>query len=229
MAKRIAIVEDEQAIAENYRDAFVQQGYEVSIYSDRLSAMAAFSNRLPDLAVIDVGLQDEIEGGFTLCRELRSLSGTLPIVFLTARESEFDKVSGLRLGADDYLTKDIGLHHMLARIVALFRRVDALAQPEVAEEMIEQGNLLINKSRMTVSWCKAPLDITVTEFWIIRELARYPGQVKNRQQLMDAANVVLDDNTITSHIKRIRKKFRAVDTEFDAVKSVYGMGYRWHL
>jgi len=229
MAKRIAIVEDEQVIAENYRDAFVQQGYEVSLYSDRPSAMAAFNNRLPDLAVIDVGLKDEIEGGFTLCRELRSLSGTLPIVFLTARESEFDKVSGLRLGADDYLTKDIGLHHMLARIVALFRRVDALAQPEVAEEMIEQGNLSINKSRMTVSWRKEPLDITVTEFWVIRELARYPGQVKNRQQLMDAANVVLDDHTITSHIKRIRKKFRAVDGEFDAVKSVYGMGYRWQL
>jgi two-component system OmpR family response regulator len=229
MAKRIAIVEDEIAIAENYRDAFKQQGYEVSIYPDRITAMQAFDQILPDLAVIDVGLGDDVEGGFELCRELRSRSKTLPIVFLTARESEFDKVSGLRLGADDYLTKDIGLPHMMARIVALFRRIEALSQPEAIEEVIEHGKLSLNKSRMTVSWDNQPLDITVTEFWIIRDLARYPGQVKSRQQLMDSANVVLDDNTITSHIKRIRKKFQVIDQEFDAIKTAYGMGYRWHV
>jgi two-component system OmpR family response regulator len=229
MAKRIAIVEDEPAIAENYRDAFVQQGYEVNIYPDRAMAMKAFDKALPDLAVVDVGLGDEVEGGFDLCRDLRSRSKTLPIVFLTARESEFDKVVGLKLGADDYLTKDIGLHHMMARIVALFRRIEALSQPEAIEEVIEQGKLTLNKSRMTVSWDNQPLEITVTEFWIIRDLARYPGQVKSRQQLMDAANVVLDDNTITSHIKRIRKKFQFIDKEFDAIKTAYGMGYRWQI
>lgn len=229
MAKRIAIIEDEVAIAENYRDAFSQQGYDVSVYHDRLSAMRAFEQALPDLAVIDVGLGDDIEGGFELCRDLRSRSRTLPIVFLTARESEFDKVSGLRLGADDYLTKDISLPHMMARIVALFRRIEALSQPEAIEEVIEQGKLALNKSRMTVFWNSQALDITVTEFWIIRDLARYPGQVKTRQQLMDAANVVLDDNTITSHIKRIRKKFQQIDTDFDAIKTAYGMGYRWQV
>ncbi len=229
MAKRIAIVEDEITIAENYRDAFMQQGYEVSLYADRMTAMQAFDQALPDLAVIDVGLGDDVEGGFELCRELRSRSKTLPIVFLTARESEFDKVSGLRLGADDYLTKDIGLPHMLARIVALFRRIEALSQPEAIEEVIEHGKLSLNKSRMTVSWDNQPLDITVTEFWIIRDLARYPGQVKTRQQLMDSANVVLDDNTITSHIKRIRKKFQVIDHDFDAIKTAYGMGYRWQV
>lgn len=229
MAKRIAIVEDEITIAENYRDAFMQQGYEVSLYADRMAAMQAFDQALPDLAVIDVGLGDDVEGGFELCRELRSRSKTLPIVFLTARESEFDKVSGLRLGADDYLTKDIGLPHMLARIVALFRRIEALSQPEAIEEVIEHGKLSLNKSRMTVSWDNQPLDITVTEFWIIRDLARYPGQVKTRQQLMDSANVVLDDNTITSHIKRIRKKFQVIDHDFDAIKTAYGMGYRWQV
>lgn len=227
MAKRIAIVEDEPTIAANYRDALMQQGYDVSIYSNRPAAIRAFDNTLPDLAVIDVGLGDEIEGGFELCRELRHRSKTLPIVFLTARESELDKVSGLRLGADDYLTKDISLPHMMARIIALFRRIEALSQPEAIEEVIEHGKLSLNKSRMTVSWDGQPLDITVTEFWIIRDLARYPGQVKSRQQLMDAANVVLDDNTITSHIKRIRKKFQAIDKDFDAIKTAYGMGYRW--
>ncbi len=228
MAKHIVIVEDEPVIAENYRDAFQQQGYRVSVFSDRPSALSAFEAALPDLAVIDVGLGDDIEGGFELCRELRSRSKTLPIVFLTARESEFDKVSGLRLGADDYLTKDISLTHMLARIVALFRRIDALSLPEAIEELIERGKLSLNKARMTVLWDGQPLDVTVTEFWIIRDLARYPGQVKTRQQLMDAASVVLDDNTITSHIKRIRKKFLQLDPDFDAIKTAYGMGYRWH-
>jgi len=228
MAKHIAIVEDEANIAENYRDAFMQHGYEVSIYPDRPSAMQAFDQLLPDLALIDIGLGEEVEGGFDLCRDLRSRSKTLPIVFLSARESEFDKVSGLRLGADDYLTKDISLPHVMARVVALFRRIEALTQPEAQEEIIERGKLSLNKARMTVNWGNQPLDITVTEFWIIRDLARYPGQVKSRQQLMDAANVILDDNTITSHIKRIRKKFQALDGDFDAIKTAYGMGYRWH-
>lgn len=228
MAKRIAIVEDEMSIAENYRDAFMQQGYEVSIYPDRRSAMSEFDQRLPDLALIDIGLGEEIEGGFELCRDLRSRSKTLPIVFLSARESEFDKVSGLRLGADDYLTKDTSLPHVMARIVALFRRIEAFSQPEAQEEIIERGKLALNKARMTVAWDNQPLDITVTEFWIIRDLARYPGQVKSRQQLMEAANVILDDNTITSHIKRIRKKFQAIDASFDAINTAYGLGYRWH-
>lgn len=229
MAKHIAIVEDEISIAQNYRDAFMQQGYDVSLYADRQAAMQAFDQRLPDLALIDIGLGEEIEGGFELCRDLRSRSKTLPIVFLSARESEFDKVSGLRLGADDYLTKDISLPHVMARIVALFRRIEALTQPEAQEEIIERGKLSLNKARMTVAWDTQPLDITVTEFWIIRDLARYPGQVKSRHQLMEAANVMLDDNTITSHIKRIRKKFQAIDADFDAIKTAYGLGYRWHV
>jgi two-component system OmpR family response regulator len=227
MPKKIAIVEDEIVIAENYRDALTRHGFDVAIYPDRPTAMAAFTTRLPDLAIIDVGLKDEIEGGFDLCRELRSLSAELPIIFLTARDSEFDVISGLRLGADDYLTKDIGLHHMLARIVALFRRVEALRKPEQKEDIICQGDLILNLERMTIYWQERPVDLTVTEFWIIHALAKHPGHVKSRQQLMDAANVVLDDNTITSHIKRARKKFSQLDDNFAAIETAYGMGYRW--
>ncbi len=227
MARRIAIVEDEAVIAENYRDAFSQQGYQVSIYTDRPSALEAFEQQLPDLAIIDVGLGEEVEGGFELCRQLRSRSSTLPIVFLTARESEYDIISGLRLGADDYLTKDISQAQMMVRIVALFRRVDALKTPSLKEDIIQQAQLTINKERMSANWNNEAIDLTVTEFWIIYVLARHPGHVKNRQQLMEAANVVLDDNTITSHIKRIRKKFLAVDPEFAAIETAYGMGYRW--
>ena len=227
MPRHIAIVEDEPSIAANYRDALQRQGFTVSVYSNRSSAWDAFEQRLPDLAIIDVGLEHEVEGGFELCRDLRSRAPELPIVFLTARDAELDVISGLRLGADDYLTKDISQAQMLARIHALLRRVDALRQPVLEEHVIERGPLQINLERMTVAWHDTAVDLTVTEFWIVHALALHPGHVKNRQQLMDAANVVLDDNTITSHIKRVRKKFTANDADFSSIETAYGMGYRW--
>ncbi|MCZ6830177.1 MAG: proteobacterial dedicated sortase system response regulator [Gammaproteobacteria bacterium] len=227
MRRHIAIVEDEPSIAANYRDALQRQGFAVSVYEDRASAWQAFQQKLPDLAIIDVGLQEEIEGGFDLCRDLRARAPELPIVFLTARDSELDVISGLRLGADDYLTKDISQAQMQARIIALLRRVDALRQPVLEEHVIERGPLSLNLERMTVFWDEKLVDLTVTEFWIVHALCLHPGHVKNRQQLMDAANVVLDDNTITSHIKRIRKKFQHCAAEFNAIETAYGMGYRW--
>jgi two-component system OmpR family response regulator len=227
MPQYIAIVEDEPALRENYADAFRRQSYRVETFESRRQALIAFEGRLPDLVVIDVSLGDEPEGGFELCRELRSRSAGLPIIFLTARDSELDAVSGLRLGADDYLTKDISIAHLLARIAALFRRVDALRRPDETSGVIERGQLRIDTDRLAVSWQDQDVGLSLTEFWIIHALARYPGHVKSRQQLMDAASVVLDDATITSHIKRVRRKFDAVDSTFDAIQTVYGMGYRW--
>ena len=227
MAKRIAIVEDEAAIRDNYAAAFRREGYVVDTYESRASAMGAFASRLPDLVVIDINLKDDVEGGFELCRELRAQSADLPIIFLTARDSEFDAVSGLRLGADDYLTKDISLPHLMARIAALFRRMEILQRPAGADTRIRRGSLELDVDRMTVRWNDLAVGLTLTEFWMVHALARYPGHVKNRQQLMDAAQTVLDDNTITSHIKRIRKKFLAIDASFDAIETIYGMGYRW--
>ena len=227
MSRRIAIVEDEAAIRENYAAAFRREGYSVDMYDAREPAMQAFAARLPDLVVIDINLKDDIEGGFELCRGLRSQSADLPIIFLTARDNEFDAVSGLRLGADDYLTKDISLPHLMARVAALFRRMDALQSPQSADSRIQRGDLELDIDRMTVRWKDLPIGLTLTEFWMVHALARYPGHVKNRQQLMDAAQAVLDDNTITSHIKRIRRKFVATDSAFNAVETVYGMGYRW--
>jgi len=227
MPHHIAIIEDEAAIAANYRDALQRQGFRVSLFSNRESANTAFSRQLPDLAIIDVGLGDDIEGGFELCRELRSRCPELPIVFLTARDSELDIISGLRLGADDYLTKDISQAQLLARIVALFRRVQALRAPEQEEHIIQRGPLNLNLERMTASWQEQTVDLTVTEFWVVHALARHPGHVKNRQQLMDSANVQLDDNSITSHIKRVRRKFQVVDAKFTAIETAYGVGYRW--
>jgi two-component system OmpR family response regulator len=221
MSRRIALVEDDPAIRQNYTDALKRAGYDVAAFADRASAGKTLAARLPDLAIIDIGLGDDIDGGFTLCRELRAASATLPIVFLSARDSDFDVVSGLRLGADDYLTKDVSLPQLLARIAALFRRADASAQAPVAEDLLHRGRLALDGKRMMVKWN------TVTEFWMVHSLARHPGHVKDREQLMRDAEMVVDDGTITSHVKRIRKKFLAVDPQFDAIETVYGMGYRW--
>jgi two-component system, OmpR family, response regulator len=227
MKKNIAIVEDEPALRENYAAALARHGYAVKSYGNRHTAMQAFRVRLPDLAIIDISLEDEAEGGFDLCRDLRASSAELPIIFLTARDSELDAVSGLRLGADDFLTKDVSLPHLAARVAALFRRIDALKRPENAAEIIRRGALMIDGDKMQTTWNAVPVILSLTEFWIVHALARTPGHVKNRQQLMDAANVVLDDNTITSHIKRVRRKFQQADPAFDAIQTVYGMGYRW--
>ena len=227
MAKTIAIVEDDPAIRANYADAFRRQGYEVVTFASRPEALAAFKVRLPHLAVIDIGLGDEPEGGFELCRALRGMSARLPILFLSARDSDFDIVSGLRLGADDYLTKDISLPHLLARIAALFRRVEALTEGPPQEEILERGPLRLDAKRFTVTWAGKPVELTLTEFWMVHTLAKFPGHVKDRDQLMRDAQLVVDEGTITSHIKRIRRKFQAIDGDFDRVDTVYGMGYRW--
>ena len=228
MPRRIAIVEDEIAIRRNFEDALRRQGYQVSGYGDRESALDAFRSRLPDLVIIDVGLGDDVEGGFELCRELRSLSRVLPIMFLTARDSDPDVISGLRLGADDYLTKDISLPHLMARIIVLFRRVEMLSGQQNTSTWLERDALRLSVDRMEVRWKEKTVPLTVTELWIVHSLARRPGSVRSRQQLMDDANVLVDDQTITSHIKRIRRKFKECDASFDKLDTVYGAGYRWN-
>lgn len=227
--KRIAIVEDEAAIRENYKDVLQQQGYVVQTYPNRPQAMQAFNVRLPDLAIIDIGLEDEIDGGFTLCQSLRAMSSTLPIIFLSARDSDFDTVCGLRLGADDYLTKDVSFPHLIARLAALFRRSELANSVATQENLIEKGPLTIDVNRMQVQWNGNTIELTVTEFWMVHALAKRPGHVRSRQDLMTEAKIYVDDTTITSHVKRIRKKFIAIDSEFDCIDTVYGMGYRWDV
>ena len=229
MSRRIAIVEDEAAIRENYADVLRKQGYEVQTYANRKDAMAAFDMRLPNLAIIDIGLENEIDGGFTLCQALRSMSETLPIIFLTARDNDFDTVSGLRMGADDYLTKDISLPHLTARIAALFRRQDVIDQPPSPESLLHRGKLVLDIGRLTVTYDGHPIGLTVTEFWMVHALANFPGHVKSRQVLMQESKIFVDGSTITSHVKRIRKKFLLINEDFDCIETVYGMGYRWNI
>lgn len=227
MSYKIAIVEDEPDLRDNYADVFGQNGYSVTIHGSRPEAERAFESELPDLAVIDIGLGDEPEGGFALCQWLRARSKTVPIIFLSARDSDLDIVSGLRMGADDYVTKDMSLPHLLARVGALFRRIEILNASANEQTVIEVGDLNMDDKRFVTSWQGQTVDLTLTEFWMIHALIQNPGHVKKRQQLMQDAHIYVDDATITSHIKRIRKKFSAIDTSFDRIETVYGLGYRW--
>lgn len=227
MSQHIAIVEDEPHIRENYADAFKRLGYRVSLYGGRDEALNAFESTLPDLALLDIGLNDDPEGGFEVCRMLRKQSETVPIIFLTARDSDLDIISGLRLGADDYLTKDISLPNLCARVAALFRRMHALSAAPEVDDILQRGPLSIDMNRFVVDWNQQRVDLTLTELWVVHTLARRPGHVKNRDQLMEEARIVVDDATITSHIKRIRNKFLKVDRGFNSIETVYGMGYRW--
>ena len=227
MARRIFIVEDDPAIGENLRDALGRHGYEVALFVDRPTAQRAAGTRLPDMAIIDVGLGDEPDGGFEFCRWLREQAPALPILMLSARDSDIDIVSGLRLGADDYVTKNVSLPHLLARVHALFRRAELAVEPAAEDQVLERGPLRMDTRRFTAHWGGAPLALTVTEFWMLHALARHPGHVKDRDALMREANLVVDDHTVTSYVKRIRRKLLAIDPAVDAIETVYGVGYRF--
>lgn len=228
--KTIVIVEDEYDLCENYKAMLETQGYSVTCYASRQQAETAFQLKLPDLVILDISLNDDLEGGFDLCRQLRTQSDGLPIIFLTARNNDIDTISALRLGADDYLTKDISLIHLSARIAALFRRTAALLNNNAAMSNKSSPvvtDLTLDLDRLKVSWQGFHIDLTITELWILHALVQYPGHVKSREQLMQSANTVVDDNTITAQIKRIRNKFLQYDADFNCIESVYGAGYRW--
>lgn len=227
MSRSVAVVEDEAAIRQNYVEALTRYGYETRGYPDRESALAAFATRLPDLVIIDVGLGAEPEGGFDLCRELRGRSQALPIIFLTARDSDIDTVVGLRLGADDYVTKDVSLDQLAARVAALLRRAAVGGSPADGERTVHEGPLELSIERLQVRWHGKDVPLTVTELWLLHALVDHPGHVRSREQLMRAADIYVDLATITTHIKRIRRKFHQIDPSFDAIEAVYGAGYRW--
>lgn len=227
MSKRIAIVEDDEAIRENYAAALRKQGFIVQTYKNKSQALSAFALALPHLAILDIGLEDEFDGGFDICRYLREKSDILPIIFLTARDSDADIISGLRLGANDYVSKTMSFANLSARIHAILNYLKFIEKPQ-HDDIISQGQLTINKDRLCIHWQNKLVNTTITEFWMIHSLALTPGHVKSKEQLMQDSNITVDDNTVTAHIKRIRKKFSAQDTHFNCIDTVYGMGYRWH-
>jgi len=225
----VAIVEDEQNIRDNVAFALRREGYKVAAFADGAAAWESFQRALPDLAVLDI-IMPRMDG-LELLRRIRSASATLPVVFLTSRDEEFDRVLGLELGADDYLCKPFSMRELMARIKVLFRRLALASQPSGdAEQLLELGRLVLDLRRYTASWDGAAVPLTVTEFMILHALAKRPGHVKTRDQLMDEGyphDTFVSDRTIDSHIKRMRKKFLAIDPGFDRIDTVYGLGYRW--
>ena len=228
MSRHIAIVEDDTELRKNYAEALQREGYTISTYSNRPEAQEAFREKLPDMAILDIMLEDERDGGFTLCSFLRTRSDMLPIIFLTALNSDIDRVSAMRLGATDYLFKDTTtLDYLPVRVSSLFRYLDAFSRLDARETSLVRGALALNEDRMEVSWNDKPIRFTLTEFWILHALVKRPGNLKSHVQLMQAANTNVTDNAIAANVRRIREKFKEVDPGFDCIQAEYGMGYRW--
>jgi DNA-binding response OmpR family regulator len=225
----IAVVDDEQTIRETVSFALEREGFSCQAHGDGQAAWEAFQERLPELAILDI-LMPRMDG-LDLCRRIRGLSETIPIIFLTSKDEEFDRVLGLELGADDYLCKPFSMRELVARVKVLFRRLAINAGTvEAQDEILTVGPLELDLQRYTATWSGATVGLTVTEFMMLHALARRPGHVKTRQQLMDEGyphDTFVSDRTIDSHVKRIRKKFVAVDSNFDAIDTVYGLGYRF--
>ncbi len=226
---RIALVEDDVTLANNYQELFGRAKWQVTHFEDRLTAMTHIMSSAPDLAIIDVGLGAEEEGGFQLCRQLRATPETerLPIIMLTARGDQSDKVFGLNLGADEYCTKDESTDYLIAVINKLFRRIEMDRRSPTEERIAKSvGELQIFPEESRATWRGVPTDLTVGEYFIVERLVELPGALKNHRQLM-INDIEVSKNTVISNIKRIRKKFRDIDSSFDAIETDFGRGYRW--
>jgi two-component system response regulator ChvI len=231
--RAVAIVEDEEGIRESVLFALARDGHAGAGYADGAVAWAAFDGGLPDLVILDIGLPGM--DGLELCRRLRARAEAIPIIFLTSREDEFDRVLGLEIGADDYLCKPFSMRELMARVKALLRRA-ALAPVEAGGQrgaaVVQVGDLELDADRYAVRWRGRAVRLTVTEFLLVQALARRPGHVKSRDQLLDDAyphDTSAVDRTIDSHIKRVRRKFLDADASFAAIEAVYGAGYRWTM
>lgn len=224
----VAVVDDESNIRENVGLALRKEGFAVETFADGASAWEAFERQLPGLAILDI-LLPRLDGR-ELCRRLRQRSETLPILFLSSRDEELDRVLGLELGADDYLCKPFSMRELVARVRVLFRRAALLGQPAASSDhLVTAGRLELDPQRYTARLGGRPLSLTVTEFLMLQALVRNPGHVKTRRQLMEqgyAHDTYVSDRTIDSHIKRLRRKLEGVEPGFDAIESVYGLGYR---
>ncbi len=230
MAKKITIVEDDPDQRLNYSDAIAKKGYQVSTYSNRQEAIKAFDSELPDLAILDIILEDEVDGGFQLCRELLHRSPNLPVIFLTERIDEIDKISGLRLGAWDYLPKPITLDYLAERITSLLRISEARDERESDSKETGRkiGDLTLDQDALIVTWKNQRIDLSGTEFRMLAKLVRIPGHAVSYETLMNATmQSLVTNNTINTHMRNIRKKFEGADSEFNLIKSEYGFGYRW--
>ena len=233
MSHVIALVDDDRNILTSVSIALQAEGFVTRVYSDGAAALKAINDNPPDLGVFDIKMPNM--NGMELLRRLREFS-SMPVIFLTSKDDELDEALGLAMGADDYISKPFSQRLLIARIRAILRRQE-LAKGEATansdepeQQLLERGRLVMDPARHKVLWDGKDVTLTVTEFLILEALAQRPGVVKTRNQLLDAAyqdDVYVDDRTIDSHIKRIRRKFRQHDPEFDAIETLYGVGYRF--
>ncbi|OWK32756.1 response regulator transcription factor [Sphingomonas mucosissima] len=231
MTATIALVDDDRNILTSVSIALQAEGFLTRVYPDGETALKALVDNPPDLAIFDIKMPKM--DGLELLRRVRERS-QLPVIFLTSKDDELDEALGLAMGADDYIAKPFSQRLLIARIRAILRRAELAQAPDAGDadtaSVIERGRLAMDPARHRVTWNGEPVTLTVTEFLIVETLAQRPGIVKTRNQLMDAAyqdDIYVDDRTIDSHIKRVRRKFRQVDATFDAIETLYGAGYRF--
>lgn len=228
---KIALVDDDRNILTSVSIALEAEGYQTSTYSDGVSALQGLEDNPPDMAIFDIKMPRM--DGMELLRRLRQKSN-LPVIFLTSKDDEIDELFGLKMGADDFIRKPFSQRLLIERVKTVLRRAStretAETQDSEPSQIIERGKLLMDPDRHSCTWDGKQVVLTVTEFLILQSLALRPGIVKSRDALMDAAyddQVYVDDRTIDSHIKRLRKKFKVVDDDFDAIDTLYGVGYRF--
>ncbi|MEM6781184.1 MAG: response regulator transcription factor [Pseudomonadota bacterium] len=229
MAQRIALVDDDRNITTSVSMALEAEGYEVKTFNDGEEGLKGIQDTNPDLVVLDIKMPRM--DGMEVLSKFREGSAT-PVIFLTSKDDEVDEVIGLRMGADDYITKPFSQRLLIERIRALLRRQELqnASEPSKSEEKVVRGDLTLDDARHLCTWKGQPVNLTVTEYLLVKALAQRPGHVKNRDQLIDLAygeNIYVDDRTIDSHIKRVRKKFKKLDDSFDQIETLYGVGYRY--
>jgi two-component system response regulator ChvI len=230
VANTIALVDDDRNILTSVSMALEAEGFAVRCFSDGAEALKGMTAQPVDLAVLDIKMPRM--DGMKVLEQLRKQKSQIPVIFLTSKDEEVDELIGLTMGADDYIRKPFSQRLLIARIQALLRRGELAREREdgQAEPVIVRGQMTLDPARHLCTWRNEPVELTVTEFLILKSLAQRPGHVKNRDQLMDAAygeHIYVDDRTIDSHIKRLRKKFKAVDSEFGQIETLYGVGYRY--
>lgn len=224
----ILFAEDDQLIRNNYSTLLSRAGFEVIGVEDSDSALLNFDPSQIHLVILDITLGKDADAGFHLCSKIRGISETVPIIFLTGLNTDTDKISGMRLGADDYLTKDVSFEYLLVRIKTLLHRIEVLRKNiGGAPDDLKRGNIVINMDTLSASWKNKRLKLTLTQLWMVHTLVINRGNIRTPQQLMEAAKLVIQPNTVAVHIRNIRKAFEEVDSKFNAIQAERSLGYRW--